>query len=104
MLQKLFGGFAVKAFLSSHELRELLLLRLMEPQSKHAFVLNARGYALHLSQADGVHFIRGVRRASVVLQRGAQAQAPSCELRILYHISVDLRAGSRRARTLRQAA
>jgi hypothetical protein len=54
--------------------------------------LNAQRYALHLSQADGVHFIRSVRRASVVLQRGAQAQAPSCELRILYHILVGLRA------------
>lgn len=92
MLQQLFGGFAVKAFLCSHEFRKLLLLRLLEPQCPHAFVLNAQRYALHLSQADGVHFIRSVRRASVVLQRGAQAQAPSCELRVLYHILVGLRA------------
>ena len=69
VLQKLLRGITVEPFLGSHEICKLLLLPLRKAHHPHAFAFDSCRDALHLSQANGVNFVRCVRSASVVLWR-----------------------------------
>jgi len=89
VFKQLLGGLQVKPLFSPHELCKLLPLSRSEAHRLHALSFHPGRDALHLSQANGMHFVSGVRHASMVLRRGKydveRLQFLNCNLRFIVH-------------------